>query len=218
MKDNNKEANLFIHETATVDPGAELGAGTKVWHYAHIETDTKIGEDCSFGQNVYVAKGVTVGDGCRIQNNVSLYTGVELAEGVFCGPSMVFTNVLTPRARFPVGAEAYLSTYVGRDVSIGANATVVCGHDIGEGALIAAGAVVTREVKPFTIMQGVPARTTGFICRCGQILATWPVQRSGSDAWRVHADQLPETLSCESCEREYSRLPEGGLKSSGLSE
>lgn len=212
MSDKSKDNRaVFIHMTATVDEGARIGAGSKVWHYAHIETDTDIGNNCSFGQNVYVAKGVKVGDNCRVQNNVSLYNGVELEEGVFCGPSMVFTNVLTPRARFPVGG-IYERTRVGRDASIGANATVVCGHDIGEGCLIAAGAVVTREVKPFTIMQGVPARTTGYICRCGEILATWPVQRSASDAWRVQADVLPETLVCETCDRHYRRLLEGGLE------
>ena len=204
--------DVYIHETACVDAGAKLGAGTKVWHYTHIETDTEIAEDCSFGQNVYVARGVKIGKGCRVQNNVSIYKGVELAEGVFCGPSMVFTNVLTPRARFPVSSEEYLETHVGKDVSIGANATVVCGHNIGEGALIAAGAVVTREVKPFTIMQGVPARTSGFICRCGEILATWRIPRSGVDSWREQTEHLSPELTCTACGRSYRRLETGGLE------
>lgn len=189
-----------IHPTATVDEGAIIGDGTKIWHYTHIETHTEIGQNCSFGQNVYVARHVKIGNGCRIQNNVSIYQGVELADGVFCGPSMVFTNVLTPRARFPVGEKAYLKTYVGQDASIGANATVVCGHDIGEGAMVGAGAVITQEVKPYTLVTGVPARMAGYICRCGKILHSGGPLPTG------------EQLICPSCSTSYKVLIQGGLE------
>lgn len=201
-----------VHPTAVVDDGAIIGARTKIWHFTHIDGDVRIGEDCSFGQNCYVAGGVTVGNGCRVQNNVSIYRGVELADGVFCGPSMVFTNVRVPRARFPVTEEAYAPTYVGRDVSIGANATIVCGHRIGEGALIAAGAVVTGEVKPFTVMRGVPARAVGYVCRCGQQLHDEDRSaRAMSEAADDCRDASPD-YTCPACGRTYRERPDGGLE------
>ena len=133
----------FIHETAVVDDGAVIGAGSRVWHFCHVDPKAVIGRDCSLGQNVYVANGVVIGNNCKIQNNVSLYTGVILEDDVFCGPSMVFTNVINPRSHVNRRNE-YAQTRVGRGASIGANATVVCGHDIGPYAFVAAGAVVTN--------------------------------------------------------------------------
>ncbi len=161
---------VFIHESSYVDEGVQIGVGTKIWHFCHIQSGASIGCDCSLGQNVNVANGVRIGDGVRIQNNVSIYEGVELADNVFCGPSCVFTNDLTPRAKFPKGSEGYKQTYVGEGASIGANATIVCGHNIGSCALIGAGAVVTTDVPPYALMLGVPAKQRGWVCRCGSRL------------------------------------------------
>ncbi|HVG46452.1 MAG TPA: acyltransferase [Longimicrobium sp.] len=175
-------AGWFAHETAVVDAGAEIGAGTKVWHFSHVSAGSAIGEGCSLGQNVFVAPRVTVGRGVKIQNNVSLYEGVVLEDYVFCGPSMVFTNVRTPRSAFPRNTSAdYAETRVRRGASIGANATIVCGTTVGEWAFVAAGAVVTRDVPAYALMAGVPARRIGWACECG---ATVRVQggRGGCDA------------------------------------
>ena len=175
-------AGWFAHETAVVDEGAEIGAGTKVWHFSHVSAGSAIGEGCSLGQNVFVAPRVTVGDGVKIQNNVSLYEGVVLEDYVFCGPSMVFTNVRTPRSAFPRNTSAdYAETRGRRGASIGANATIVCGTTVGEWAFVAAGAVVTRDVPAYALMAGVPARRIGWACECG---ATVRVQerRGGCDA------------------------------------
>lgn len=158
-----------VHSSALVDPGAALGAGTRVWHFCHVESGAKIGRSCSFGQNCYVASGVTVGDRVRVQNNVSLYTGVEIEDDVFIGPSAVFTNVLNPRAQVSRKHE-YRATKVRRGATIGANATVVCGVTLGEYCMIGAGAVVTRDVPDFALMVGVPARRIGWISRNGQRL------------------------------------------------
>ncbi|MBL8604275.1 MAG: N-acetyltransferase [Myxococcales bacterium] len=155
----------YVHPSAVVDAGAVIGAGTKVWHFSHVMPGARVGERCSFGQNCYVGN-VVIGDNCRVQNNVSLYDGVTLDDDVFVGPSAVFTNVVNPRAAFPRKDE-YRATRVGRGASIGANATIVCGHDIGEAAFIAAGAVVTKSVPAFALMAGVPARRIGWMCRCG---------------------------------------------------
>ena len=158
----------FAHETAIVDEGAEIGAGTKIWHFSHVSSGARIGERCSLGQNVFVAPRVTVGDGVKIQNNVSLYEGVVLEDYVFCGPSMVFTNVRTPRSAFPRNTSAdYATTRVRYGASIGANATIVCGATVGEWAFVAAGAVVTKDVPDYALMgrrsraapgMGVPLR------------------------------------------------------------
>jgi UDP-2-acetamido-3-amino-2,3-dideoxy-glucuronate N-acetyltransferase len=156
----------FVHPTAVVDEGAELGAGTKVWHYTHISAGSRIGPNNVLGQNVFIAGGVTTGSGCKVQNNVSLYQGVVLEDDVFCGPSCVFTNVIDPRAFIEKKAE-FRPTLVRQGASIGANATVVCGHTLGRYCLIGSGAVVTGDVPDFALMTGVPARQRGWVCRCG---------------------------------------------------
>jgi UDP-2-acetamido-3-amino-2,3-dideoxy-glucuronate N-acetyltransferase len=163
--------SAFVHESAYVDDGATIGDGTKVWHFSHISTGATIGTNCSLGQNVFVARGVTVGDHVKIQNNVSIYEGVVLEDYVFCGPSMVFTNVRTPRSAFPRNTAAdYLETRVKHGASIGANATVVCGVTIHEWAFIAAGAVVTKDVPAYALIAGVPGRTIAWVCQCGVTL------------------------------------------------
>lgn len=160
----------YIHPTSIVDENVEIGDGTKIWHFCHIQSGARIGKNCSFGQNVNVSNNAIIGDGCKIQNNVSVYEGVELENHVFCGPSMVFTNDLTPRARYPKGHEGYKKTIVHHDATLGANCTIVCGNDIGEYATIAAGAVVTKDVGSHALMAGVPARHVGWVCDCGQVL------------------------------------------------
>jgi UDP-2-acetamido-3-amino-2,3-dideoxy-glucuronate N-acetyltransferase len=163
--------NYQSHATACIDAGAQIGVDTKVWHYSHVCGSAVIGERCSLGQNVFVANNVRIGNNVKIQNNVSIYEGVTLEDNVFCGPSMVFTNVRTPRCSFPRNTSAdYHPTLVRHDASIGANATIVCGTTIGEWALIAAGAVVTRDVPPYAVMAGVPARRIGWACQCGETL------------------------------------------------
>ena len=164
-------ADFFAHATACIDAGAQIGDGTKIWHFCHVMPKAKIGQNCSLGQNVYVANGVEIGDGCKIQNNVSLYEGVILEDYVFCGPSMVFTNVKTPRCEFPRNtSQDYLTTRVKRGVSIGANATIVCGVTLHEYAFVAAGAVVTKDVPAYAIVSGVPATITGWMSACGDVL------------------------------------------------
>jgi UDP-2-acetamido-3-amino-2,3-dideoxy-glucuronate N-acetyltransferase len=159
----------FIHPSAFVDDGARIGAGTRVWHFCHVMPGAVIGERCSLGQNVVVLDGVRIGDNVKIQNNVSVYEGVILEDDVFCGPSMVFTNVVNPRSHVSRKNE-YQTTHVKRGATIGANATIVCGVTLGEYAFIGAGAVVTRDVQPYALMTGVPARRLGWACRCGERL------------------------------------------------
>lgn len=159
----------FVHESAYVDNDVDLGEGTKIWHFSHIMPHTRIGRNCSIGQNVVAGPHVTVGDNCKIQNNVSLYKGVELEQGVFCGPSCVFTNVLNPRAEIE-RKEEFRSTLVRRGATIGANATIVCGHELGEYCMVGAGAVVTKDVPAFALVVGVPARRIGWVSREGEIL------------------------------------------------
>lgn len=164
-----KPADFFVHPTAVVDEPCEIGAGTKIWHFTHVMARSKIGRNCNLGQNVLVSPDVVLGDNVKVQNNVSLYTGVILEDDVFCGPSCVFTNVINPRSHVSRKHE-YRQTLVRRGATIGANATIVCGHEIGEYAFIGAGAVVTRDVPAYALMLGVPARQAGWMCQCGERL------------------------------------------------
>ncbi len=159
----------FVHESAYVDDGAKIGANTKIWHFCHILSGADIGERCSLGQNVVVMSGTKIGDNVKIQNNVSVYEGVIIEDDVFCGPSMVFTNVINPRSAVSRKHE-YKTTHVKRGVSIGANATIVCGSTLGEYCFIGAGAVVSKDVPAYALMVGVPARRMGWMCECGERL------------------------------------------------
>ncbi|HEX9930275.1 MAG TPA: DapH/DapD/GlmU-related protein [Pyrinomonadaceae bacterium] len=163
------EKKYFAHETAVIDEGAEIGAGTKIWHFSHVMPGSRIGENCNLGQNVVVSPGVVLGKNCKVQNNVSIYTGVVCEEDVFLGPSMVFTNVINPRSAVN-RRDQYLETRVGRGASIGANATIVCGNDIGEFAFIGAGAVVTKFVPPYALVVGNPSRHIGWMSEYGHRL------------------------------------------------
>ncbi|MCI9598828.1 MAG: N-acetyltransferase [Firmicutes bacterium] len=178
----------FVHETSVVDDNVEIGDNTKVWHFSHIQSGTTIGDNCSFGQNVNVGNNVKIGNGCKVQNNVSIYEGVELRDYVFCGPSMVFTNDLTPRAKYPKGSQRRKKTLLGTGATVGANATVVCGHEIGKWAMVAAGAVVTKNVLDHALVAGIPAKQIGWVCECGK--------------------KLGEDLNC-SCGRKYGRVNSG---------
>lgn len=160
----------FVHESAYIDEGVTIGEGTKIWHFCHISEGARIGRNCTIGQNVFIGRDVVIGDGCKIQNNVSVYEGVTLEENVFCGPSMVFTNDLNPRAAFPKGRERFVKTLVKRGCTIGANATIICGITLGEHSFIGAGAVVTKDVPPYALVYGVPAQIHGWICECGEKL------------------------------------------------
>lgn len=186
----------FAHASAWVDDGAQVSEGTQIWHFCHVSAGARLGERCVLGQNLFVADRVTVWNDWKIQNNVSLHEGVILEDAGVCGPSMVFTNVKTPRAAFPRrGAEHCLTTRVGRGASIGANATVVCKVTIGAWAFAAAGAVVTRDVPPYALVVGVPARRIGWACECGATL------RAAS----------PGPVSCAACQRAYTRAEAGAL-------
>jgi len=163
--------DYFVHESAYVDQGVEIGTGTKIWHFCHVMGKARIGHNCSLGQNVFVANQVVIGNGCKIQNNVSLYEGVILEDFVFCGPSMVFTNIKTPRCEYPRNtSDDYLTTLVKRGVSIGANATIVCGVTLWEYAFVAAGAVVTKNIPAYAIAAGVPAKIRGWMSAYGDVL------------------------------------------------
>ena len=159
----------IVHPTAVIDDDVELGDETRVWHFVHVSPGARIGAHCSLGQNVFVGRGVRVGSGVRIQNNVSLYEGVELEDEVFVGPSCVFTNVKNPRA-FVSRKHAYLPTKVARGASLGANATILCGITLGQYCFVGAGAVVTRDVAPYALVVGAPAKLLGYVCRCGERL------------------------------------------------
>lgn len=186
----------FVHESAYVDDGVEIGAGTMIWHFCHILGGTRIGQRCRIGQNVVIGPHVTVGHNVKIQNNVSIYQGVTLEDDVFCGPSMVFTNVLTPRCAFPRNTgRDFAPTLVRRGASIGANATIVCGHTIGEHALVGAGSVVTKDVPAYAVVYGNPARHHGWACECGVVLTF-----AGD-----HAD-------CPECGRRYRRLSDKAIE------
>lgn len=180
-------SDAFVHESAFVDEGASIGRGTKIWHFTHVMGGAEIGTDCTLGQNVFVANKVRIGDGVKIQNNVSVYEGVILEDYVFCGPSMVFTNVKTPRSAYPRDpSDEYLSTRVRHGATIGANATVVCGVIIGEWAFVAAGAVVTRDVPPYALVAGVPGRIMGWVCECGRPLSFEAAETACADCGRTY--------------------------------
>lgn len=175
--------SYFVHESSYIDDNVLIGDGTKVWHFCHIQKGAIIGDNCSLGQNVNVSNNVKIGNNVKVQNNVSIYEGVELEDYVFCGPSMVFTNDLTPRSKYPKGNAGYKKTLVKEGASIGANATIVCGHTIGRWSLIGSGAVVTKDVPDYALMLGVPAKQVGWVCECGEILT--------------------DKLCCDSCNRVY---------------
>lgn len=161
--------NYFVHESSYIDENVSVGEGTKIWHFCHVQTGARIGKNCSLGQNVNISNNVKIGNDVKIQNNVSIYEGVEIEDGVFCGPSCVFTNDLTPRARYPKGHENYKKTLVKEGASIGANATIVCGHTVGKFAMVAAGAVVTKDVPDFALVAGVPAKIIGKVDEYGNV-------------------------------------------------
>ena len=191
MERNGQE--YFAHPTAVIDEGAEIGAGTKIWHFSHIMPGARIGARCSLGQNVFVAADVVLGDNVKVQNNVSVYTGVICEDDVFLGPSMVFTNVVNPRSAV-VRKTEYRSTRVGRGASIGANATIVCGNDIGAYAFIGAGAVVTKNVPSYALVVGNPGRQIGWMSEHGERLSfdgTGQARCPGSGEWyRLKGDQV----------------------------
>jgi UDP-2-acetamido-3-amino-2,3-dideoxy-glucuronate N-acetyltransferase len=181
-----KKNNFFVHASSYVDDNVEIGRGTKIWHFSHVQSGAVIGKNCTLGQNVNIGNNVIIGNNCKIQNNVSIYEGVELEDYVFCGPSMVFTNIKMPRCKYPQkGTEFYIKTLVKNGASIGANATIVCGNTIGRHAFIAAGAVVSDNVPDYALMAGVPAKQRGWICECGGML--------GED----------KIYKCHSCNKEY---------------
>ena len=163
------DKNYFVHESSYVDEGCQIGEGTKIWHFSHVMKDCVIGKRCNIGQNVVISPGVVLGEGVKSQNNVSVYTGVVCEDGVFLGPSCVFTNVINPRS-FIERKNEYRKTVVKQGASIGANATIVCGHDIGRYAFVGAGAVVTKDVPDYALVYGSPAKIHGFVCRCGEKL------------------------------------------------
>lgn len=163
---------FVVNKFAVVDDGVEIGEGTKIWHFSHVQSGAKIGKFCVLGQNVNVGNNVTIGNYVKIQNNVSVYEGVTLEDYVFCGPSMVFTNILDPRSKYPqVGAEFYLHTLVKEGASLGANSTIVCGHTIGRFAFVGAGSVVTKDVPDFALVVGNPARIVGWMSEAGKKLS-----------------------------------------------
>jgi UDP-2-acetamido-3-amino-2,3-dideoxy-glucuronate N-acetyltransferase len=193
--------DYFVHESSYIDEGAEIGAGTKIWHFCHVMTGARIGERCNIGQNVLVAPKVTIGNNVKIQNNVSLYTGVIVEEDAFLGPSMVFTNVINPRSHINRKKE-YQTTLVKKGASIGANATILCGTTLGRYCFVGAGAVVTHDVPDYALVYGSPARVHGWMCQCGEQLRF--VEQAGG-----------ERAVCESCGDAYRKqgqavTPEGG--------
>lgn len=204
-KSTTGEKEYYAHPSSYVDDNVEIGSGTKIWHFSHVQSHTKIGKNCSIGQNVNVGNNVKIGNGVKIQNNVSVYEGVELEDYVFCGPSMVFTNVPQPRSKYPQrGGQFYKKTLLREGASVGANATIVCGHTVGRHAFVAAGAVVTKDVPDYALMMGVPARQKGWVCECGEMLG-----------------EVTKSATCGKCQRNYSlegkALKESSTTKSGTS-
>jgi UDP-2-acetamido-3-amino-2,3-dideoxy-glucuronate N-acetyltransferase len=182
-------STYFAHESAYIDEGSTIGAGTRIWHFSHVMSGASVGANCNIGQNVVISSGVVIGNNVKIQNNVSVYTGVTIEDDVFCGPSMVFTNVINPRSHISRKHE-FQATVVGRGSTLGANSTVVCGHTIGRYAFVGAGAVITRDVPDFALVVGNPARVTGWVCECGTKVA--------------HGSQVPATAHCGACGAHYA--------------
>jgi len=189
--------DYFAHETAVIDQGVSIGSGTKIWHFSHIMTGCTLGENCNLGQNVVVSPDVVLGRNVKVQNNVSIYTGVICEDDVFLGPSMVFTNVINPRSAV-IRKEEYMKTVVGKGATIGANATIVCGNDIGKFSFIGAGAVVTKEVKPYALVVGNPSRQVGWMSEYGhrltfdkQGLATCPESK---EQYELHNEQVRKII------------------------
>jgi UDP-2-acetamido-3-amino-2,3-dideoxy-glucuronate N-acetyltransferase len=181
-------AAYFAHDSCYIDEGCQIGDDTRLWHFTHVMTGARIGRRCNIGQNVVISPGVVIGDNVKVQNNVSVYTGVILEDDVFCGPSMVFTNVINPRSHVSRKDE-YRQTLVRRGASLGANSTILCGHTIGQYALVGAGAVVTRDVPDYALVVGSPARLAGWVCACGVKLAT--------------GSRPPARVACSACGAEY---------------
>ncbi|MDD3630329.1 MAG: acyltransferase [Bacteroidales bacterium] len=177
-----KKKDYFVHESSYVDLPCEIGDGTKIWHFSHVMTDSIIGENCNIGQNVLISSGVILGNNVKVQNNVSIYTGVVCEDDVFLGPSCVFTNVINPRSHI-VRKNEHRQTIIKKGATIGANATIVCGHTIGEYAFVGAGSVVTKDVPAHALVVGVPAKVVGYVCECG--------------------NRLAHELKCGSCSKEY---------------
>ena len=184
-------ADVFVHESSYVDDGCEIGDGSKIWHFSHVMSGARIGKRCNIGQNVVVSPQVMIGDNVKIQNNVSVYTGVVLEDDVFCGPSMVFTNVVNPRSSVSRKDE-YKTTLVKRGASIGANCTIVCGHTIGQFAFIGAGAVVTKDIPDYALVVGNPGRISGWMCECGVKLAA--------------GTEPPAAKACDACGKSYQTV------------
>lgn len=178
-------SDFFVHESSYIDEGAKIGAGTRIWHFSHIMSGSNLGENCNLGQNVVISPGVRIGNNVKIQNNVSVYTGVIVEDDAFLGPSCVFTNVINPRS-FIERKDEYKETIVGKGASVGANSTIICGNNIGQYALVGAGAVVTKEVPEYAVVYGMPARVQGYVCQCGEML-----------------DFADNHAKCTVCQKEY---------------
>jgi UDP-2-acetamido-3-amino-2,3-dideoxy-glucuronate N-acetyltransferase len=196
MAESNGQSRYQAHESAYIDDGCRIGDGTRIWHFSHVMSGATIGMRCNIGQNVVIAPDVVIGNNVKIQNNVSVYTGVTLEDDVFCGPSMVFTNVVNPRSHV-VRRHEFQATRVGRGASLGANCTVVCGHSIGRYAFVGAGAVVTRNVPDYALVVGNPGRITGWVCECGVKLAAGATP--------------PAAATCSSCGLKYAIASDGRL-------
>ena len=192
------EKKYFVHPSSVIDEPVEIGEGTKIWHFCHVMSGAKIGKRCSFGQNVFVGSNVVIGTNVKVQNNVSIYDNVFIEDDVFCGPSMVFTNVVNPRSHI-IRKDEYRDTYIRRGTSIGANATVVCGVTLGKFCFIGAGAVITKDVEPYALMVGVPAKRVGWMCHCG-IRLDLPA-----------SSKEPLEATCDNCHSRYRLLPEGKI-------
>ena len=192
---NNMEKDYYAHDTAVIDEPADIGTGTKIWHFSHVMSGARIGNGCTIGQNVFVGGTANIGNNVKIQNNVSVYEGVDIEDDVFCGPSCVFTNVIRPRSAFPRSDREFDRTLIRKGVTIGANATIVCGITIGEHAFIGAGSVVTKDVPAYALYIGNPAKHGGWVCRCGE---------------KLEVKKAEEYPTCPACAAKY-RAADGNL-------